>query len=230
MHLLSAFLLAISCNVDNLAVAIAFGIKRLKIRLISNLLIAIVTAVATYISLSAGQSVRNYLPQNVSNLIGSLVIVATGIWIIWDTLEIEKIKKKKQLMLSEARRVSVTAGTIQVSSHHSLHDLYEGVSYETFLEKPEKADRDRSGCIDMKESIVLALGLSINNLGGGVGGGISGFHVGATTFLSLIFSIIAVTGGYFLGKRLKFKMPALHTGMLSGFLIIALGIYEHFAY
>lgn len=236
MHLISAFFMAFACNVDNLAVAIAFGLKRIKISLVSNLLIALVTGVSTYISLSVGQHIRNYLPSNVSNLIGSGMIVAIGIWMIWDTFEMDKIKHKKKLMLAAARQIEVTVGAgavstssrhFHASSHHSLHDLDE-VSYESFLEQPEKVDKDRSGSIDAKESIALALGLSINNMGSGVGGGISGFHIATTTILSLLLSVIALTGGYILGKRFNAKISALQTGMISGFLIILLGIYEHF--
>lgn len=229
MHLLSAFILAISCSIDNLAVAIALGTKRIRISLLSNLSIALISAIATYIALLVGQNIRDSLPAYAANVIGSIIIIAIGVWIIWDTLEIEKIKhQKKPLPPKASSDTNSSKGIVQASSHHSLYDLYADFSYESFLMQPEKLDKDRSGYIEIEESIALAFGLSLNNLGSGIGGGISGFDVSTTTFLSLMFSILAVTGGYILGKHYRVKISALLTGMISGFLIIGLGIYEHF--
>lgn len=150
MHLISTFLLAISSNVDNLTVAIAYGEKKIKLE----------------------------------------------------------------------------ADTPAFAS--SYDQFYKDFSYESFLEKPEKADKDKSGYIDAKESIALALGLTVNNLGSSVGGEISGFNIAITTFLSFIFSMLAILVGYFLGERFTAKLSEIWVGIVSGCLLTDLGIYEYF--
>ncbi|KAM3100284.1 hypothetical protein ACKFKG_01350 [Phormidesmis sp. 146-35] len=89
-HLLSSFLLSTSSNVDNFAVAVAYGVKKLKIGIFSNLLIAVVSALGTILSLSVGNVISRYLPGPVANVLGSSVLIVIGIIGIWDTLEREK--------------------------------------------------------------------------------------------------------------------------------------------
>lgn len=225
MYLISVFLLAIASNIDNLAVAIAYGVKKIKIGSLSNLVISLVTGIGTYISISSGETISNYLDSNLSNLTGSSVIVTIGFWVIWDTRQKERKRKRNKLKLQQRVPVGIEADK---TTSDSIEQFYQEVSYESFIAEPEKADKDKSGYIDVKESIALALGLTINNLLSGVGAGISGFHAIITSFLSFIFSLLAITGGYALGDRFKIRMSRLWTGILSGCLLIGLGIYEYF--
>lgn len=213
MHLLSALLLALSSNIDNFAVAIAFGVKRIRIGILSNLVIAIVTGIGTFLSLSAGQAISKYLPDKVANVIGSVVLVGIGLWVIWEALELKKKRKRNKFQFPD------TVGA---------EDFYEKFSYEGFLEKPERADTDKSGYIDVKESIALALGLTLNNLVVGVGGGISGLSVAITIFLSVMFSMLAIILGYSLGEQFRVKISIVWIETLSGILILVLGVYEYF--
>lgn len=228
MYLISIFLLAIASNVDNLAIGIAYGVKKIKIGKLSNLVISLVTGIGTYISISVGKTISNYLAGSLSNLIGSFVLIAIGLWVIWETRQQEQKRNRNRFRLREQKRVSVAAVTSRTISDSSFEQFYEEVSYESFIEEPEKADKDKSGYIDVKESIALALGLTINNLVIGVGAGICGFQVALTSFLSFILSLFAITGGYFLGDRFKIKMSGIWTGILSGCLLIGLGVYEYF--
>lgn len=197
-HLLSSVLLAFSANVDNLAVGIAYGVKRIAIGTLSNLIIAIVSAAGTYASMSAGKLISAVLPLNVANWLGSILLIAIGIWTIWDTY---RTKPTRQQDPSD-------------------------LAYTTFIADPARADRDHSRIIDAKESIVLALALTLNNLGSGIGAGISGLDIPLTTLLTFIFSLLAVTIGYFLGARFTTTLSGQLTGIASGLLLIGLGIYE----
>ena len=66
-HLLSSFVLCFSSNVDNFAVAVAYGVKKLRIGILSNCLIALVSALGTLLSLSVGAVIERYLPDPVAN-------------------------------------------------------------------------------------------------------------------------------------------------------------------
>jgi len=55
-HVLSAALLAASSNIDNLGVAVAYGIRHRAIRISTNLLIALVSGGGTLASMAAGES------------------------------------------------------------------------------------------------------------------------------------------------------------------------------
>lgn len=244
IHPLSAFLLSTTSNVDVLAVATAYGVKKVKIGTWSNILIAVVSTGGTVLSMAVGASISRYLPGVVANFLGSAVLIAIGLCGIWDTLERERKRTRSKSTRKKMTRELVAAGVYspdffqetaqgtslssQDYSEKPLADLIEDFSYESFLENPEKADKDRSGHLDVKESISLAFGLTINNLGGGVGAGISGLNIVFTAVLTFVFSILAVVGGYFLGDRLTANMTSIWTGIISGLMIVGLGIYEYF--
>ncbi|GAP94847.1 manganese efflux pump [Leptolyngbya sp. NIES-2104] len=229
-HLLSAFILCFSSNVDNFAVAVAYGVKNLRIGRLSNLLIALVSALGTLLSLSVGEVIGRYLSDQVANFLGSGVLIAIGIWGIWDTLERER--KRQSVKMRQTRSRSLVAvgmdSTQFVQSQAVESSSIDSLSYESFLENPEKADTDQSGYIDVREAIAIAFGLTINNLGTGVGAGISDFNVPFTTGLTFAFSVMAVSGGYYLGDRFTTRITGISAGVVSGLMVIALGIYEYF--
>lgn len=229
-HLLSAFILCFSSNVDNFAVAVAYGVKKLRIGRLSNVLIALVSALGTLLSLSVGEVIGRYLSDQVANFLGSGVLIAIGIWGIWDTMERERKRQLAKLRQTRTRSL-VAAGfdsTQFIQSQAVEPSPMDSLSYEGFLENPEKADTDQSGYIDVREAIAIAFGLTINNLGTGVGAGISDFNVSFTTGLTFVFSLIAVAGGYYLGDRFTTRITGISAGVISGLMVIGLGIYEYF--
>lgn len=82
MHILSPLLFAISANTDNFVVGLSYGIKKIKIGLVSNLLIALISLVGTILSMSVGKIIFDFVPENASNLIGSIILILIGSWTI----------------------------------------------------------------------------------------------------------------------------------------------------
>ncbi|MBO3459273.1 sporulation membrane protein YtaF [Aetokthonos hydrillicola Thurmond2011] len=205
-HLLSSVFLALSSNVDNFAIGIAYGVKRIKIGISGNFIIAIFSSLGTYCSMSIGAILAKFLSHNLANLLGSGALVAIGIWGIWDAIITERKEKRRK-------------------NKSSVNEL----SYTTFINEPERADLDKSRLIDVRESLTLAFALTINNIAGGVGAGLSGVNIFITTYLTFVLSITAIFFGYFLGARFTAQMSGKITGILSGCLIICIGIYEYFS-
>jgi putative Mn2+ efflux pump MntP len=242
MHLISAFLLAIASNVDNFAVGIAYGVKKLKIGFATNLFIAVISAIGTFLSISVGGDINRYLSVTNANLLGSLVLVAVGVWSIRETLKYERKLARKKACVRQEVRYLVAAGSKEMISNISCDNLDDNFSresseeflqefsYEKYLEKPEKADLDRSGYIDVRESVALAFGLTLNNLGSGLGGGISNLNVIITTLLVFALSLLGMPGGYFLGNRFTTKVSGFWAGIISGVLVIVTGVYEYFIF
>ncbi|OKH52688.1 hypothetical protein NIES2101_13695 [Calothrix sp. HK-06] len=239
MHVISALLLAIASNIDNFAVGIAYGVKKLKIGILTNLFIALVSAIGTYLSVAVGKDINHYLSINTANVIGSFVLVAVGAWSIWETLKLKRKKARKKARVREgatyllASSDQVMAPTVSDtvyndSSKDFSQEFLHEFSYEKFLEHPEKADLDHSGYIDVRESIALAFGLTLNNLGSGIGGGISNLNVWVTSLLVLVLSILGISMGYFLGNRFTGRISGYWSGILSGALVIIIGVYEYF--
>jgi putative Mn2+ efflux pump MntP len=100
----------------------------------------------------------------------------------------------------------------------------------SFWKTQKKLMSDRSGYIDVRESIALAFGLTLNNLGSGIGGGISNLNVWVTTLLVFVLSILGISMGYFLGNRFTSRISGYWSGIVSGALVIIIGVYEYFVF
>jgi putative Mn2+ efflux pump MntP len=233
-HLLSSILLAISSNVDNFAIGIAYGVKKLKIGFLSNLSIAVVSALGTYISMTLGAIIAKFISDELANILGSIALVILGVWGLIEALRTENPGNKNQVGTRVKQAVpagSFESGTQQFTDETDVEQFKpnnEEVTYATYIEDPDKADLDHSRSIDVKESIALAFALSINNVFSGIGAGLSKLDVNLTTALTFVLSIVAIVVGYFLGDKFTTKMSVKLSGVLSACLIICIGLYEYF--
>jgi putative Mn2+ efflux pump MntP len=82
-EIMLVIVLGISANTENLPVGFAYGLRRLRIGLVRNLLIAAATTVATLVPLSVGRSVRGYVPTAAPDLIAGLLLVGLGLANSW---------------------------------------------------------------------------------------------------------------------------------------------------
>ncbi len=81
-HLLTISMLALSCNLDNVGVGIAYGARGIGIPLASNLLIALVTAAGTGLCIVFGQQIFQVLPGEVGVILGAVLLIGMGVWVI----------------------------------------------------------------------------------------------------------------------------------------------------
>lgn len=191
MHIVSTLLFAISANADNLAVGLSYGIKKIRIGWVSNLLIAIISLLGTILSMLVGKIIFTFIPKNAANLIGSTTILLIGSWSL-------------------------------------IKPLLNKASADSLLDHPEKADMDNSANIDTKESIALALALTLNNIGLGIGASITGLNIILTSLFTFIFSMVSIITGYTIGSRYLSKAFSKSATVVSALIMIALGIYEMF--
>lgn len=204
LHLLGSLWLGVSTNVDNFGVGVAYGIKGIRIGMRSNLLIAFFNATATLLSMVAGETLSKVLQPTISNYTGNIIIILVGIWGLTNTFG-----------FGGSDRERTTSGAPQ-----------EVVDLEYIEQHPEVLDVDRSGHIDTRESLALAFALSVSNLGTGVGAGLAGFNTGFLVLVMFIFSILGISLGYAAGKKFSLALPGRWPGVVSGVLLIGLGLYE----
>lgn len=84
--ILSALLYSLSSNLDNLVVGIAYGIKKIKIGITANLIIALVTSIGTFLSMSVGLYILKFLPHSVANGLGAVVIIILEIYFVTQSI------------------------------------------------------------------------------------------------------------------------------------------------
>jgi putative sporulation protein YtaF len=223
LHIFSVILISISSNTDSFAVAIAYGIKQVRITIGANLLIAIVSSFGTFLSMSIGQIISGYLPHSIASMLGSGVLISIGILGMLQTIQQEWNRRKiEQYTQQESYSVS--------SFFHQSQSLAlrDNNTHEKYIDNPLNKIRDRSRSIGIKQSIPLAFSLTLNNIGGGIGAGISGLNITLTTGLTFILAVLAIISGATLGGRIARRMTEFWAVLLSSTLIITIGIYEYF--
>lgn len=198
--ILSALLFSLSSNLDNVVVGIAYGIKKIKIGIISNFIIAAITSTGTFLSMSLGVYISKFLPHTVANSLGAGAIIILGVYfVIQSIIKLINNKKSKEL---------------------ALKDITDMIEYA------EKSDLDNSGDINIREALIVAFGLTFNNLGTGVAASITGVSIQFTVVFTFILSILTIILGEAVGNHVLGKLFGKYAPLISGVLLIILGIVE----
>ena len=169
---LSALLYSLSSNLDNLVIGIAYGVKKIKIGITPNLIIATVTSIGTLISMSVGKFISGFLPTSLTNMLGAVIIMLLGLYFLIQSI-LKLIPKS-------------------YSNSLALKNVDEIMDYA------EKSDSDNSGTLNIKEAFVVSLGLMLNNLGTGLAASITGVNVSITVICTFILSIALLMLGVLL--------------------------------
>lgn len=198
--ILSSLLFSLSSNLDNLVIGIAYGIKKIKIGLSANFIIAIITTAGTFLSMLIGKLISRFLSQSVANILGALIIIALGLmFVIQSIIKLINNNKAKEL---------------------ALKDISDMVEYA------EISDLDKSGDINIKEAVLIAFGLTFNNIGTGVAASITGVNIYFTSIATFMLSIITIIIGEVIGHNILGKLLGKFAPLISGILLIILGIIE----
>ncbi len=208
MDFFSVVLLALSSNLDNLGVGISYGMRKVRIPWQSNLLIAFITSLGTLISMTFGSLVSYAMDPAVASTVGAFIIMGAGVWVIF--------LDRYQGSMGRERSCPV-----------SVYDVPQSIArIFSFLKEPLRADLDASGTISLYEGTLLGLALTINNVSSGIGAGMAGVNIAATTLLVLMLSFIMLSGGAVLGSSYAARWLGDKAGLVGGLLLIMIGIFE----
>ncbi|WP_200759731.1 manganese efflux pump [Effusibacillus dendaii] len=198
MHWLSIVLIGLASNLDNLGIGVSFGMRTTKIPFISNLIIAIISMIATSLSLLLGEYFSGFVSSMVANFVGGILIVMVGVWSIWS--DIHKSR----------------AGTASPEEGPIIH----------IIRKPSDADINQDHVISCKESVTLGLALGLNCMTSGFGAGISGVSPVWATISVGLFSLLTIALGVRMGDRIAHTWFGRYSNLCAGLLLIGIGFYE----
>ncbi|OAB26819.1 sporulation membrane protein YtaF [Paenibacillus macquariensis subsp. defensor] len=198
MHWLSILGIGLAANLDNLGIGVSFGARSKKIPFSSNLIIAVISMIAAYISITLGSIIAQYIPSDLANWGGGIMIMMIGLWSI-----IADLKNRSERHNN--------------TSSNEITDL---------LQHPDKADRDGNNILSRKESITLGIALALNCLAGGFGAGVTGLSPLATTISIGVCSLISIDLGVRVGEQIAKTWLGKWSNRLGGILLVCIGLYE----
>jgi len=203
VYFLSIFLLCLAPNLDNMAIGLAYGARKINVPFKSNLAIALFSGFATFISSFFGNLLTNYIPNYLGNVIGGSIVSVMGIFTI-----VSYLHNKRKSKIS-----------------HEISNLYLD-NLKAVMDDPGIADTDYSGDISLKESILLGIALAVNCLGTGFGAGMTGVNVFVLTGAVITFSLMTISFGTFVGKRYAAVFLGDKATIISGLLLLTVGVYQ----
>lgn len=192
--MLTVILLAVSANIDNFTVAMAYGLKHSKISWPYNLLISVVTGLGTYLAMSGGQLVAGWLTSEIASIIGALMLMGIGSWFWIDGWRYSK----------------------------RSHSRGREIRYLKYIGNFERGEAP----ICFREALLLALMLSINNLGSGIGVSMLGISAGVTAVNVGLLSVMAIFLGQGLARCSAAQMLSRYSAWIAGGILFLLGLSE----
>lgn len=129
MHWLTIVVIGVAANLDNLGISLAYGVKQSKITILSNLTIAFMSVIATYIAVIAGNTITEYISPHIASLLGSLLLCAIGLWTLLST-RFSKQKPVKNLEMLDERKDHILSfkEAITLGSILSVNCLAGGIA------------------------------------------------------------------------------------------------------
>ncbi|MFF2091179.1 manganese efflux pump [Paenibacillus sp. NPDC058174] len=224
----------ISSSLDNLGVGLSYGIRKIQIGVVSNLLIAAVCFLFSYSGIWFGKWISAVLPGVLPVLLSAFVLLIIGLRII---------------LLSVPRKVQETAGQTELSGGEQEQQGREGGpvavgevaagsaprprGLSAILRNPESVDLDKSNHIGILESLILGAALSANALTNGLSAGLLGIS-------PMIISLMAAGGSFltvWLGVWIGCKVAGVRVGpftlgqfgtMVSGIILLLIAVNSFF--
>ena len=82
MHLLSLLVLALAVSLDGFGVGVMYGLKKIRIPLVSVAIISLCSGLVLFVSMQIGAFAARFLSPNVAKGTGAAILIAIGMWAI----------------------------------------------------------------------------------------------------------------------------------------------------
>lgn len=209
--LLTSFLIALSCNLDNVGVGISYGTRGIRVPWSTNLFIALLTATGTCLAMLLGQQTFLFISPSSGAILGGAILIVLGVWVIVQETLLRD--RPVQILRPPVTRKDQTQ---QSFWQHLL----------SILENPSFADQDHSGHIDIKEGTLLGLALMLNNLPNGVAAAMIKLPLPLITLAVGLLSMVTFWVGLAVGRAIGSFRIGPWTWVASGLLLIGVGLAE----
>ena len=211
MSVLTAFLIALSCNLDNVGVGISYGARGIRLPFRTNLYIAMLTAAGTCLAMVLGEKMFLLMSPEIGSILGGAILVVMGAWVIVQ----ETFLRGRQ----SPEPQPANPGKDPTRKSHWQRLL-------ATLDNPALADLDHSGHIDLKEGTLLGLALLLNNLPNGVAAAMIKLPVFLTTLAVGVLSLLTFWLGLGIGRHIEARWNGKWVWMTSGLILMGLGFME----
>lgn len=207
--MLESILLVAVLSLDAFVASMAYGTNKIEVPFTSISIINMVCAFFLAISLFLGSIVKKIIPGDITVVISSIILMCLGVYYLFESI----IKSYIGRHLNPNKKIKLNLFDFQL-----IIDIYVD---ET------KADFDNSKYLNPKEALYLATALSLDSLAIGFGSSLGNINYIRVILLSLIFDMVAISTGLFIGRKFAEKSK-INISWLAGIILIVLAILKLF--
>ncbi|UJF31700.1 sporulation membrane protein YtaF [Paenibacillus hexagrammi] len=227
LPVLSLLILAFAVSLDGFGVGAMYGLRKIRIPLLSIGIISLWSGIIIFLSMQIGVLLSTFLSPITAKRIGAVILIGIGIWAF-----VQMLQNRSQ----DSQETDPESDVPLQESGHAELALKEILNIELkrfglviqVLRTPSIADRDKSGNISASEATLLGLALSLDAFGAGIGAALIGFAPVLTA------GVIALSSGIFiaLGLRIGFRYAEMSwmkkLSILPACVLIVMGIMKMF--
>lgn len=199
-------LLVLAVVLDGFTACFAYGVNKIKIPILSAVLISLMGTGMLMLSMGAAGWIGNYIPPHICKVLSFAVLFLIGLCNLFQN-SVKAILKKAS---DNCKKMSFR---------------WSGISFMLSVCLDEtKADADCSKVLSAKEALALGTALSIDSLATGFGSGLIGQNYLLILVLALCLHMTAILLGHFLGEKVSqgAKTRHLQLDWLGGVILMVL--------
>lgn len=214
---ISLLFLAFAVSLDSFGVGVTYGLRKIRIPLLSILVITCFSGGMILFSMSVGHGLATWLSPAVANGFGAVILIGVGLWSLWQVM-----KHPPSNVIPEEKKVRerdpdhpVSVLRIQIKALGLVIQI---------LKTPTVADQDSSGTISPSEAMLLGTALSLDAFGAGLGASLLGYDPGVTVLLIAGMGGLLLLFGMWMGLRLASIRWIALLSYLPGVLLTMIGL------
>ncbi|MBO2942511.1 MntP/YtaF family protein [Paenibacillus sp. F411] len=239
--LLTPVLLALALSLDGFGAGITYGIRRMRLPLLSVIIISLCSGLVLCISMQAGTLLQSIISRQAAAVSGAGILILLGCWSLlqqWrgrHESDLDDASRSESVSLSEAALPVTKTGT-SGRSEPSSQSLSAEKVFTLEIRKlglviqirksPSRADLDQSGSISSMEAMWLGIALSLDAFGAGLGAAMMGISPWLTSVISALFCGAFLMLGMKVGFKAASGQRMQLLSLVPAMLLIVMGIMK----
>ncbi|MDR6553304.1 MntP/YtaF family protein [Paenibacillus qinlingensis] len=243
LPVISLLILAFAVSLDGFGVGVMYGLRKIRIPLVSIGIISLWSGIIIFTSMQIGVLMSSFMSPGVAKRIGAFILIVIGVWALIQMRQGQKNQTQQEQSATTPDQAVVSSmpysdirnsGYVEPVTFDTLQRTKEILSIELkrfglviqILRTPSIADVDKSGNISASEATLLGLALSLDAFGAGIGAALIGFVPLLTA------SVISISSGSLLavGLRIGFRYAEMNwmkkLSILPGCVLIIMGLLK----
>ncbi|MBA4541568.1 MULTISPECIES: sporulation membrane protein YtaF [Thermoactinomyces] len=218
-HIFSIIGIAFALSLDSFGAGTTYGMRKIRIPLLSTVIIAGCSGAVIYLSMVVGKWIAVWLAPAVTHFVGAFILILLGSYALYQG---DKNKLEMKNGTGARQNPAIMEPKVWTIKIRQLGLVVQ------ILKTPLAADLDNSGSISSSEALLLGAALSLDSFGAGLGVALAGFSPLPTAAVIMVMSAFFLRLGIWLGFSYAGRFNQRFVAYAPGLILIVLGLLRFF--